>query len=637
MSTKYGGYAGKVLLINLTTKDIDEYPWSDKDRELFLGGKTMAAKILYDNLKPNVESLSSENMIAITTGPLTGTGAPSSSRFNISSLSPLTGLLTSSNCGGDFGLYLKKAGYDALLITGKSRDKTWIEIVEDNITFHNADSLWGKDTIKAQEMLPKRTGKIVIGPAGENLVKYAGIFSGERTAGRGGIGAVMGYKNLKAVIARGNKRIKPKNETKAYYKKWIATLRKHPITGEQLPKLGTAGLVSIMNFKNVLATRNFKYGQYKDFEKVSGEELALNHLIKNEGCITCPIRCARQVEVDGKKVKGPELETLGLLGGNIENSNIEKILKWNYELDKLGMDTISIASTIAFAMELNEKGYWNNGLEFGKTDKLSKIFYDIAYRNDIGNELAEGVRYLSEKYGGKEFAIHSKGMELSAYEPRGAVGQGLGYAVSNRGGCHLNAGYLVLFEALSLSINPYTVRSKAELSIMFQNIFETVSAGGSCIFTLYSFIPAFLLKKPNSKFTILINKFLTFPGVGVLLNLINKAHEKVIPISIPMIPHIKAISLATGMRIGFGKFKTIGERGFNLERLFNIRRGLTKAGDSLPKRLTEELQNPKNLKSKVPLKELKRKYYKSRGWSLDGIPKEKTLKRLKLLNLYSKT
>jgi aldehyde:ferredoxin oxidoreductase len=630
LSTKYGGYAGKVLLIDLTTKEIDEYPWSDEDRELFLGGKIMAAKILYDNVPTHIKPFSPENIIAITTGPLTGTGAPSSSRFNISSLSPLTGLLASSNCGGDFGLYLKKAGYDALLIKGKSKYKVWIEIVEENITFHDADGLWGKDTIEVQEMLPERTGKIVIGPAGENLVKYAGVFSGERTAGRAGIGAIMGYKNLKAVVVKGNKNIEPKNDIKPYYKKWIEDLRKHPITGKQLPKLGTAGLVSIMNFKKVLATRNFKYGQYKDFERISGEELALKHLIKNIGCITCPIRCGRQVELDGKKVKGPELETLGLLGANIENKSIEKILRWNYELDKLGMDTISAAGTIAFAMELNEKGYWSNGLEFGKNHNLSNVFSDIAYRRGIGNELAEGVKHLSEKYGGKEFAIHSKGMELSAYEPRGAVGQGLGYAVANRGGCHLNSGYLVLFEALSLSIDPYTVRSKAELGIMLQNIFEVVSATGSCIFTLYSLIPAFLINKPNSKLAMLVNKIITFPGAGKLINIINRSYEGVIPINIPMIPHIKAISLATGMKMNFGKFKAIGERGFNLERIFNIRRGLTSEDDSLPKRLTEEPQDLKNPKSRVPLNELKRKYYISRGWNLDGIPKEKTLRSLRI-------
>ena len=187
-----------------------------------------------------------------------------------------------------------------------------------------------------------------------------------------------------------------------------------------------------MQHRNILATKNFKYGQYDDFEMVSGERLRKDFLIRNKGCTTCPIQCGRQVEIDGKVVKGPELETIGLLGPNLLNKDLELILRWNLELDELGMDTISTGGTIAFAMELNEKGLWENHLEFGKTENISDIFEDIAYRRGIGDELAEGSRYLSEKYGGNEFAINSKGMELSAYEPRSAIGQGLGYAVSNR-------------------------------------------------------------------------------------------------------------------------------------------------------------------------------------------------------------
>lgn len=632
MSTKYGGYMGKVIEINLSTREVREYPWTDQDRDMYLGGKIMAAKILYDNLGSEVIPFSPENMIAITTGPLTGVGVPASSRFNMSTLSPLTGFIASSNCGGDFGLYLKKAGYDALLITGISDEKIWIELVDDKITFHNADALWGHDTTETQEMLPKKTGKIVIGPAGENLVKYAGVFSQERTAGRAGVGAVMGSKNLKAVVASGTKRAQSKNPemTKELNKEWIMALRNHPLTGKQLPKLGTAGLVSIMQVKRVLATHNFKYGQYKDFEMVSGEELAEKHLIRNKGCVTCPIQCGRQVEVHGKKVKGPELETLGLLGANIENNNLELILRWNLEIDELGMDTISVAGTIAFAMELNEKGLWDNGLEFGKTENLSKIFKDIAYRRGIGDELAEGVKYLSGKYGGKDFAIHSKGMELSAYEPRGAVGQGLGYAVSNRGGCHLNAGYLVLIEALSLSIDPYTTRAKAELNIMFQNIMEAVSAAGNCVFTLYAMIPAPLLEKPNSRLTRFANKYITYPGVGAVVNSINKSHENALPINLSMLPHTKVLASVTGSKMNLGKLKTIGERGFNIEKMFNIRRGWINKDDSLPKRLTDEPQDINNPKSKVPLKKLKIKYYKRRGWNQNGMPKERTLKRLKI-------
>lgn len=207
-------------------------------------------------------------------------------------------------------------------------------------------------------------------------------------------------------------------------KRWV-------VNGEQLPKLGTAGLVSIMNDKNMLATRNYKYGRFDDYQKISGEYLAEKYFIKNKGCITCPIRCSRVVEVHGKEVKGPELETIGLLGSNIENNNLNLIMEWNLLLDELGIDTISVGSTIGFAMELNEKGFWDNGLQFGKVENLSGIFEDIAYRKGIGDLLAEGTRALAEKFGGEEFAINSKGLELAAYEPRNAVGQGLGYGVSN--------------------------------------------------------------------------------------------------------------------------------------------------------------------------------------------------------------
>lgn len=633
MASKYGGYMGQVLKIDLTSRKISDYPWTDRDREMYLGGKIMAAKILYDNLGPEVMPLSCENMIVISTGPFTGTGAPSSSRFNISSISPLTGLITSSNCGGGFGLFLKKAGYDALIITGKSEKRIYIEILDDNVTFNDAGELWGKTTGETQEILGGNRGKLVIGPAGENLVKYAGIFSDERTAGRGGIGAVMGYKNLKGIVVNGTKKVQSKNPEliKEINKKWIMSLKANPLTGMQLPKYGTAGLVTLMQNRKILATRNFKYGQFKDFEMVSGETLAEKYLIRNKGCITCPIQCGRQVEVNGKKVKGPELETLGLLGPNIENNNLEAILKWNYELDELGMDTISAAGSIAFAMELNEKGLWDNGLEFGKIDKLSEVFHDIAYRRGIGDLLAEGTKFLSKKFGGEEFAIHSKGMELSAYEPRGAVGQGLGYAVSNRGGCHLNAGYLVLFEGLGLAINPYTTKGKAELNVLTQNLMEAVSASGNCLFTLYAMIPGKLVSKPNSKITRSANSILTSKVVELALRIINKSHEGGLPINVSQIPQIKSLKFTTGMRMDFGRLRMIGERGYNLERMFNIKRGLTEKMDSLPGRLTNELQNPEDKRTRVPLDDLKSKYYRARGWSQEGVPRERTLKRIGLL------
>ncbi|MFZ5595512.1 MAG: aldehyde ferredoxin oxidoreductase family protein [Bacillota bacterium] len=628
MATNYGGYMGKVLKINLSNREVSEYPWTDRDREMYLGGKIMAAKILSDNLTPQVEPFSPDNLLVVSTGPLTGTGAPMSSRFNISTLSPLTRIIASSNCGGDFGLYLKRAGYDALVVTGKSPDPVWIDINEDRVEFHDAGELWGKTTSETQEALGEKSGKIVIGPAGENLVKYAGVFSNERTAGRAGIGAVMGSKNLKAVVARGSKRpgIAKEKAAKKLFKAWSAALRSHPITGEQLPRLGTAALVSMMNVRKILATRNFKYGYYRDFEMISGETLAEKHLIKNRGCTTCPIQCGRRVNVHGRNVKGPELETLVLLGSNIENNNLERIFEWNYLLDELGIDTISAGGTIAFAMELNEKGLWKNGLEFGKTDNLKEVFEDIAYRRGIGNELAQGSRYLSGKYGGKEFAMHSKGMELSAYEPRRAVGQGLGYAVSNRGGCHLNAGYTVLLEGLGLAIDPYTTMSKAELNVLFQNLMEATSASGICLFSLYNFLLPVLLKRPNSLLTGIVNRSFTY--YGPILHIVNLLRKSPVPVYLPPIPHSRAVSLVTGMKIDLMKFKTIGERGFNLERMLNVQRGVTAELDSLPERLTREPQDPYDPGTVVPLEKLKKDYYSVRGWDSNGIPGGNTLRKL---------
>ncbi len=629
MSTKFGGYTGKVIKIDLSKKSHLEYDFSDKDRELYLGGKIMAAKILYDNITEKIDAFDDKNMLVITTCPLNGLGAPSSSRFNISSISPLTNIVASSNCGGSFGINLKKAGYDALIIVGKAKEKTMLAISQEKVEFINADDLWGKTTGETQELIGGRKGKLVIGPAGENLVRYACIISDERAAGRGGLGAVMGSKNLKAITAEGKNIPKPFNQEKfrKTVRGWTKKLMSHPLTGEQLPKLGTAGLLSTMNMKKILATKNFSAGQFKGADKISGEYLAENYLIKNKGCISCPIKCGRVVEVDNKEVKGPELEVLGLLGANILNENLELIMKWNYELDEWGMDTISTAGSLAFAMELNEKKVWENELVFGKTDNVSKVIEEIAFRSSkLGNLLAEGTKRMGQQFGGQDYCIHSKGMELSAYEPRAAVGQGLGYAVSNRGGCHLNAGYLVVLEGLGLSINQYTHKGKATLAMTFQNLMESVSAGGNCLFTTYATFPAFLIRKPNSFLTRIVNKVL--PHLGGILYLAGR-FPNVLAVNLPSVfPHPVALSAATGMKLNFGKMLRIGERGYNLERLINQRLGVSAVSDTLPKRLTHDLQDKQNKKSRVPLEKMKQRYYKSRGWTKEGLPSKKLIARL---------
>lgn len=631
---------GKVAKVDLSSRTISEYPWSDKERELFIGGKIMAAKILCDNFTGKETALSDENIIVISTGPLTGTGAPSSSRFNISTLSPQTGFLTSSNCGGSFGYYLKKAGFDALVLTGKCTEKTWIEIKNDDFVFHNADDMWGTKVTECQEMVeakmkelypkPSKYGHMCIGPAGENQVVYSAVISGERAAGRAGVGAVFGYKNIKCMTASGNKevRIYDPQKSKEWCKKWFKYLKGHPLTGNQLPRLGTAGLVSSMQMRSMLSTKNYSKGQYEDFDKVSGETLAEDFNIVNKGCLTCPIKCARTVNVEGRPVKGPELETLGLLGGGILNNDLYQILKWNNELDELGLDTISASNTLAYAMEANEKGLWDNGLKFGETEKISQIWDDIAHRRGIGAELALGSKRLSEKYGGKEFAMHAKGLELAAYEPRRAVGQGLGYAVSNRGGCHLNGGYLVILEGLGLNTDSQTPKAKADFTMMFQDLMEMISASGQCLFTSYAFFPGFLITRPNGAITKICNK--AIPHIGWAVRFMNKCPEA-LAIHLPVFHHTKMIKYALGMPMTFGKYLRCGERGYTLERYVNSKFGVSEKDDALPKRLTDVPQDPNDPTTKVPLEVMKKTYYKARGWNSKGIPTEKTLRKLSIL------
>jgi len=644
MSTKYCGYMGKVVLLDLTKRTTEEYPWTDELREKFIGGKIMAAKILCDNFTGKEQPFSEENLIVITTGPLTGTGAPSSGRFNMSCLSPQTGFITSSNCGGSFGYFLKRAGMDALIIRGKCDKHTWIVIENDRFTFRDADEddLWGLKVTPCQEKIEglleetwgaKRAfGQMVIGPAGENLVLYSAVVSGERAAGRTGVGAVFGWKNLKGIAVTGNHEfnIKQPEKMEKWCEKWFKYLRSHPLTGNQLPRLGTAGLVSSMQMRGMLSTKNYNYGQYDDFELVNGETLAEERNVVNKGCLTCPIKCARTVNVGGQDVKGPELETLGLLGGGILNNDLDKILRWNNELDELGMDTISCSSTLAYAMEANEKGLWDNGLKFGETDGISQLFEDIAHRRGIGNELADGSKRLSEKYGGKEFAIQSKGLELAAYEPRRAVGQGLGYAVSNRGGCHLNGGYLVILEGLGLFTNPQTPKAKADFTMMFQDLMEMISATGQCLFTSYALFPGFLITRPNGLVTRICN--FAIPYIGWAIRFINKC-SPALAIHLPgLFHHTRGFEYAVGMPMKFGKYLRCGERGYTLERYVSTRFGVSAKDDSLPKRLTDTPQDPNDPSTKVPLERMKKVYYKARGWDANGIPTEKTLKKLKIID-----
>ena len=309
------------------------------------------------------------------------------------------------------------------------------------------------------------------------------------------------------------------------------------------------------------------------------------------------------------------------------NDDLSLVNRWNSELDELGMDTISAANTISYAMEAKEKGLWDAGLEFGKTDNISQIWEDIAYRRGVGDELAEGSRYLSRKYGGEDFAMTVKGLELAAYEPRMAAGQGLGYAVSNRGGCHLNGGYLVILEGLGLRTNPNTPKAKADFTMLFQDLMEMISASGQCLFTSYAFFPGFLLTQPDGPITKVCNA--AIPHIGWALRAINKCPD-VLVIHLPVFHHTKIFPYALNMPMNFGKYIRCGERGYTLERYVNARFGITAKDDTLPRKLTDIPQDENNPKTVVPLDRMKKTYYAARGWDKNGVPAESTLRRLKI-------
>ncbi|MEF9918316.1 MAG: aldehyde ferredoxin oxidoreductase family protein [Eubacterium sp.] len=619
------------IYINLTTGKTKKLPIKEGVIREYLGGKILAAKLLYDLLPKGIDPLSPKNLLIINTGLMTGTGAPSSSRFNMTFKNVMTGGIASSNCGGTFGMMLRRGGVDGLIIAGKAATPVTIEVIDGDVKIVDAGKLWGMNTEETQQQFERVYGKLVIGPAGENLVHYACAVSGERVAGRCGAGAVMGSKNLKAVVSYGTKQpeIFDRPRFDAYVKKWVHFLKNHPMTGDILGHYGSAGLVNNANAAHALPTHNFSKGYFENAEAISGETLADKYLVRNSGCVSCPIRCERRVKVNDKEVKGPEYETVGLFGANIDNCDLNLINQINYQADILGLDTISLAGTLAFCMELQEKGMADFGISFGESEKLVDVMDKIAHREGIYGELAEGSAKLSEKYGGKEFAIHSKGLELASYEPRRSVGMGLGYATSNRGGCHLNGGYLALMESVGvMSVGAQGSKGKPELAIFMQNGMEAGSAAGFCLFAMQTMIPSILYKMGSSSPVTHFAGKAMIMARGVLGNLWPLL-PKILPINtMYLLPHCKAITYATGIPMTSGKFLQIGERGFTIERLFNLREGLTALDDTLPDRLTKTPQDPDQKNTCVDLETMLPVYYKVRGWHANGVPKKATLKRL---------
>jgi aldehyde:ferredoxin oxidoreductase len=600
-----GGYTGNILKVNLTKRIVETEKLDQKIARKFIGGKGLGAKILYDSIKPGIDPFSPENLLIFASGPLTATLAPSSARSAVVTKSPLTGIFLDTQFGGFFGVEMKLAGFDCVVIHGKATSPTYLWIHENSAELMNADDLWGKGSFETERKLKNRLGKRVkvasIGPAGERLVRYACItFDKYRQAGRGGAGAVMGSKNLKAIVVHGKGKIKYadlegfREATKAANER----IKGHYFTPLRR-KYGTPLWVAPVNEAALLPTRNFTTGVFEGADNISGETMRSKIVTKNGACFNCPIACWKYSRVDSGKYRidelvGPEYETIALMGSNCGVDSIENVAYANLLCDDLGLDTISTGNVIGFAMECFEKGLIKKedtgGLElrFGNADAEIKLVENIAYRKGLGNTLAEGVKRVAKKVGksSESFAMHVKGLEFPGYDPRGAFGMALAYATSDRGACHQRV-WTVNAEIQGRLTPRYSTEGRAKF---VKNAQDERAMCFSLV--LCDFMPLRI-----KHFTELLNT-------------------------------------ATGFNLTEDEYLKTGERIWNLTRLFNIREGITRKDDTLPPRIMEEPLPDGVAKGQVITKrmldEMLDEYYALRGWNENGVPTREKLKELDL-------
>jgi aldehyde:ferredoxin oxidoreductase len=596
-----GGYAGRALEVDLTNNKVNFTALKEDDALHFIGGKGLGAKMLFDHLPARMDPLSPENILIFLTGPLTGTLTPTSARWCVVTKSPLTGIFLDCQVGGQFGAKMKFANFDYFLLRGKAKKPVYLYVNNNGGQLLPAEDLWGLGIHQTEAQLKGKYPKAsvaAIGPAGEKLVKIACITADTyRQAGRGGVGAVMGSKNLKAVVVEGDG--KPELADKEGFTKLAKELGqmvlKHPFMAVRR-NLGTPLWVRKSNDGGFLPTRNFSSGYFEKAEDISAETMKERIVQRNHACFNCTIACGKFSRVSGGKfdgtvVEGPEYETLALMGANCGINSLEAIAKANLLCDDLGLDTISTGNAIAFAMECTEKGLLSktNGLDlkFGNEDALVEMVKKIAYREGLGDLLAEGVKRASKSIGqGSDiFAIHVKGMELPGYEPRGTWGMALAYATSDRGACHQRA-----------------FTPGAELDGVLPR-FSTDK--------LASYVKS-VQDERASCFSLVVCDFVPL-SVDDCVNLLNSA---------------------TGFAMTSDDYLTAGERIWNLVRIFNLNAGITREDDRLPLRFHQEKLPSGAAKGQViPIEDFNKmldEYYQVRGWDNEGIPTNDKLSSLDL-------
>ena len=582
------GFFNKLLRINVNSRTFREEEISDSVYKTYLGGKGLGIHLLINEIPSGVESLSSRNKLVFCVGPATDSRIYGSSRHGVFTKSPLTGILSESYSGGKAAEPMSRTGYDAFILEEASAEPLWIEISDQKVSFHEARDLWGKDTYSVEDEVLRRTNNkgaaaLVIGPAGENLVRYAVIENDYwRSLGRTGVGAVMGSKKVKAIVFHGGK----KREV-AYPDRLEQFSRETLERGKDSPgaqnyrRLGTPMLVAMNNAVGGFPSKYWHLGTFEGWEKISAESLLERCQVRPTACLRCFMACGNLSEVKegrhkGLKIEGPEYETIYAFGGLCMVHEIEEIAYLNDICDRLGMDTISAGSLCSFAMEASEMGRIEQKVKWGDVDKIAELLHDISSKKGIGAILAEGIRHAARSWGMEDMAIHVKGLDPAGYDPRVLKGMGLAYATSDRGACHLRSTFYKAELAGMIPTNQ--VEGKAKLFLEFEDRF-------------------------NIHDSLILCRF--YRDIYWDWNYLSTI-----------------VQVTTGLKLDEASLRKISSNIQNQTRRFNLREGITSKDDILPKRFFDEpLGKDEKTIRREDLQKMLQDYYVLRDWNLEGNPK----------------
>jgi aldehyde:ferredoxin oxidoreductase len=575
------GFFSQLVRIDLTQQTSVVEPIPDSVFRAYLGGKGLGSYLLLKENPPRIDPFSSKNHLIFTLGPLADTPFYGSSRYAVFTKSPQTGIYSESYSGGKITLPMSRTGYDAIIIQGRSSHPIFLEISDEEVLFHSAKDLWGKETYESEEALLNRSkgkgpGALVIGPAGENLVKFAVIESEQwRSLGRAGIGAVMGSKKLKGIVFHGKKErtLADPSTLKRLAQEFKERVKDHPIV-HTYKTYGTPMLVSIMNTIGAFPTQYWSKGSLEGWEGISAESLMENCKVHSSACPHCFMACGKVSEVrhgrhQGLRIMGPEYETIYAFGGLCMVKSIEEIIYLNDLCDRLGMDTITAGNLVAFAIEASKKRKIKDSVEYGDADRIAELLKKIAYRRGVGRILSEGVRHVAKVLEMEEQAIHVKGLEPAGFDPRVLKGMGLAYATSDRGACHLRATFYK--SELSGQIDPKQIKGKAKLFVDYEDKMTLFDALILCRF---------------------YRDLITWKDLQEI------------------------IKSSCGLSLTKKELKTIASGIINLARTFNQREGVTKKEDKLPRRFFREvLGETENTIQPKDLEFMLKEYYQLRGWA----------------------